>query len=761
MKYIVAASPNNAVFNETPARFMWFPNEGEGGYSILVYSANGTEPVFKFTGIETNYFTPDIAMPQGEYCWSLYKGEKLLEDRLPFVIAPNAVHTPLPSRKQRYEKIPLSHPRIRMTKEDIPKFRERIAGDLKSEWKDFTEKSLDTWLAKEVPHEPERYPGDVRVTALWRAMYMTCQDALYAVRHGAVAHRITGEKKYLDMAKSRLMAVAAWALDGPTGRPYNDEAAFRVIGALAWGYDWLYDDLDEDERRLVRECLLSRGRELFNYVTKDITIQVKLLDSHGIRSVSMALVPAALAIYGEEAEAQEWLNFAIEYYMTIYTPWGGYDGGWAEGPAYWQMGIAFALDALDCIEKATALKIYERPFFQNTGDFALNCYCRDLTRMAFGDISDLGDRPGLKAGFNMRRLSTMSKGPNRNFYAGYFEKAREQAEEEGLDAIQKYFYNYGWWDFRFDDLLFKFHHAPPEGACLPSGLSVKWFRDVDWVAVHSDMNNFDEHIAFMFKSSSYGSVSHSHGDQNAFVLHAYGEPLAIHSGHYIGFWSDMHVNWRRQTKSKNAILINGTGQFADLKKSSKAEELNGSGKSLFQALMDANGFIEDVREKDGSVYIRGNATEAYKPVVDSLEKYVRHVFFIGQKYFVLVDEVELSSEGALDFLMHTMRKVEIADNTFSYSGEKADMRVTFANGGNMAITQTDEFADVNEKETEGLAKQWHIKATTGKALSHKLVTLIEIGKAGTLGTIAFNRQGEKIVFDGGFTLALNDIGGSV
>jgi len=758
---------------------MWFPREGDGSYSISVFSAGKTEPVYQFSNISVNYFTPDIVMPAGSYAWNLYKDGALLEEKLPFTIAENAAPTPLPSRERRYENIPPRHPRIRLTKDDIPCFRERIEGDLKAEWEDFTKKSLDVFLDRAPHEEPQRYPDDVRVNTIWRAMYLTCQDMLYAVRHGAFAYKVLSaaksardEKKYLDMAKKWLFKAASWKLDGPTWRSYNDEAAFRITGTLAWGYDWLYDELNEEERCVIRENLLARGRELYDHITKNVEIQIKLLDSHGIRSVSMALIYAALALYGEEEDAKDWLNFAIEYYMTIYTPWGGNDGGWAEGPAYWQMGISFALDAMDCIERAIGLKIYKRPFFQNTGDYALYIYCRDLTRMAFCDMSDLGDRPGLKAGYNLRRLAATSNSPNRNYYLGYFEKAKEQAREEGIEHVEKQFYNYGWWDFRFDDLLFKFRFSTPENssigdttsASLPSGLSVKWFRDIDWVAVHSNMNDFDKHIAFMFKSSPYGSISHSHGDQNGFVLHAFGEPLAIHSGYYVGFWSEMHVKWRRQTISKNAILIDGIGQFADLRKKTKADELNGSGKSSFQALIDANGFIEDVQEKNGNVYIRGNAARAYQPVVDSVKKYLRHVFFINQNFFVIIDELELSREGTVDFLTHTLRKVEIADNAFLYKGEKADMRVTFINGGKMSISEGDEFTGVSEKETEGLAGQWHIRAAGGKAHSHKLVTLIETGKAGALNAVSFNQENDKIVFTGensGFTLSLNDIARSI
>ena len=44
---------------------------------------------------------------------------------------------------------------------------------------------------------------------------------------------------------------------GVTSRAYTDEWAYRVTNALAWGYDWLYDELSEEERVLVRAALLE------------------------------------------------------------------------------------------------------------------------------------------------------------------------------------------------------------------------------------------------------------------------------------------------------------------------------------------------------------------------------------------------------------------------------------------------------------------------------------------------------------------------
>ena len=140
--------------------------------------------------------------------------------------------------------------------------------------------------------------------------------------------------------------------------------------------------------------------------------------------------------------------------------------------------------------------------------------------------------------------------------------------------------------------------------------SVKWFRDIDWVAMHHRMDDPDEHIMLLAKSR-YGSMSHSHGDQNGFLLHAYGEPLAIEWILH-RFGSTMHMNWRRQTRSTNNILIDGHGQYA------------GKDKVL---CIEASGKVEQVDTSPGYGYTRMNATQAYLENVPYLERYVREIYF--------------------------------------------------------------------------------------------------------------------------------------
>ena len=717
MNYYVYDRPAGTASSENPPRFTWMPKGEETTYRIEVYDSSH-QLRYEFDPVPINFFTPDILMEPGSYTYRVLSGNREIVPEKAFSIQENASETPLPGRAGRYDAIK-NHPRIWLNESDIPILRSRVNDDLKPYWERFMETGVRPWLSMPPHTEPLPYPNGRRVIPIWRKMYTDCQEALYAVKHCAVAYKATGNPEYLAASKRWLLAIADWDTDGPTARSYNDESSFRITTALAWGYDWLYEELTPMEREKVKGVLLIRGRELYNYVREQIQIHIRLLDSHGVRSLSMTLVPAALALYGEEPEAEQWLNYTIEYFFTIFTPWGGDDGGWAEGPTYWQSGVSFFTEAISLIKKATGLDVFKRPFFKNTGDFILNTYCQDLRFMAFGDMSDLGDYPWLKAGYTMRILSAASGSPNRGRYAWYYNQALERGK--GTEGM---FYNYGWWNFDFDELFFHMLYEPVPCETPAPAMSVKWFHDVGWVCIHKNMADEKNHLAFYFKSSPYGSVSHSHGDQNAFVLHAFGEPLAIQSGYYIGFWSSMHTQWRRHTKSKNAVLIGGKGQFATLHQNTVAEERNGSAKSQFDNLMAANGTVEECTVRDGCVYITGDAANAYQKTVPGLRSIIRHVMFIAETFFVIVDEIELSQAEPVDWLLHGLHPFTLGDNRFSLVHNGVGLEVQFA-GCVMNMEQSNEFEGVDQEEIEGLAEQWHLKATTSEArCSHRIVSLL-------------------------------------
>ena len=551
--------------------------------------------------------------------------------------------------------------------------------------------------------EPAPYPDDRRVASIWRQTYIDCQEVIYAIRHQAIAGKILEDARLIDNARDWLLETACWDPDGTTSRSYTDEWAFRVVLALAWGYDWLHDDLSDAERTAVRRALLDRTRQVADHCIRNAQIHLFPFDSHAVRSVSSVLVPASLAMLGEEPEAEEWLHYAVEFLTTVYPPWGDADGGWAEGPHYWMTGMAYLTDAANLLRNAAGIDLYSRPFFQRTGDFPLFARAPDTRRATFGDDSTLGDLPCLKLGYNLRQFAGVTGNPA---YQWYFEEIRRNDP-----GTEKEFYNWGWWDLAFDDLLYA--HDFPEIEAVPPAAHdrLRWFRGIGWVAVQSGMGDPDRHIHFVMKSSPWGSISHSHGDQNAFCLAAFGEDLAIQSGHYVAFNSSMHRDWRRQTISKNSILLNGTGQYAGTDKA---------------RAMESAGRILDAREAEDHVFIRGDATSAYRSLSPEIESVVRDVYFIQDSYFVIVDQVDACEPVTLDWLFHTSAPADLGTTTFRYTGDRSGIygKFLWSEAGPPAITQVTGFPGVDPAETAGLAESSHLRAAFPAAVSHRVATLL-------------------------------------
>ncbi|MDO5416094.1 MAG: DUF4962 domain-containing protein [Lachnospiraceae bacterium] len=713
--------PDGETVYENPPRFCWMPEKDtdEGISYFLEYSGN---PEFsdsrRAEDIPYNFYTPEEAFAPGIYYWRYGVTGKEAVSRVRMVIVPEeAAKTPLPGRAVRYRTADMSHPRLWLNQKQIAEFKEALKTDPDyCGFAAFCRDSVETYENASFVKEPLPYPNNKKVISQWRQNYTTCQQALTFIRSLAVGGRIADRKDWMEKAKEGLMELAAWNVEGPTCRDYNDECSFRVAYALAFGYDWLYELLTEEEKEVIRRVLFLRIKQVADHVIIESRIHLSLYDSHAVRSLSSVLTPCCIALLDEEGLGAEkraivrgWLDYAIEYFSTIYTPWGGEDGGWAEGVKYWESGMAFVIEAMNTLKSFAGIDFYKRPFFKKTGDFLLYCNPVDTRRASFCDQSNLGKYPGHKAAFNIRQFGGASGNPA---YQWYFEQVFKREPEIDMD-----FFNAGWWDFAFDDMVYRHDYGDTSLTGTPEFDTVKWFRDTGWVAINEKMDDFDNHIFFLTKSSPYGCVSHSHGDQNGILLHAYGEPLLIESGYYIGFRSSMHLDWRRQTRSTNNILIDGQGQYAGM---DKVKQLH------------AVGQVEEVREKDGVVYIRENAAQAYQENVPDVTDVTREIYFVDHSYFVVVDTVEAGHPVSVDFTLHSLASFEISENQFALSMEKAELegRFVYVSSGMEGITQTDVFEGVNQEEIQGLDRQWHLTMRTGKAGRQVIITLLVPSKKG-------------------------------
>jgi hypothetical protein len=257
---------------ENPPRFSWLPDIDDASHYVLEVSTSAEfEPAAtrRYPGLAWNFFTPDETFAPGTYCWRYalwdeaegVPGSEWSAERF-FIQAEGLPETPVPSPAQRRGRVRAAHPRLWLDETELAAFGARVATHPPNCGRAiFFAKSVAPWMDRPIIAEPKPYPDNVRVASLWRQMYIDCQEVIYAIRHLAIAGRVLGDTRLLDRAREWLLAVAAWDTKGPTSRAYNDEAAFRVVVALAWGYDWLHDHLSEAERQTVRAVLLERTRE--------------------------------------------------------------------------------------------------------------------------------------------------------------------------------------------------------------------------------------------------------------------------------------------------------------------------------------------------------------------------------------------------------------------------------------------------------------------------------------------------------------------
>ena len=699
---------------ENPPRFTWLPVVEEEAKYCLRVSQNQAFPAQEtklYTNLGLNFMTPDSTFDAGKYFWSYAVWSEV--DKKPatqwsaireFTITEGLAEVPLASRENRYKSVDKTRPRLWLNQKQIASLKVSVKKDNNHiGWSKFVEKSVLPWMDREVMDEPAPYPNNTRVAPIWRQTYIDCQELIYAIRHLAISGHVLENKEHLERSKQWLMAAASWDPDGTTSRAYTDEWAFRVAVALAWGYDWLYDLLSEDEEQIVRKALMARTRQVADHVMINAKIHLFPYDSHAVRSVSAVLVPACIALWDKEEEAHEWLDYSVEFLSTVYSPWADNEGGWAEGPHYWMTGMAYLIEAATLLKNYLNIDLYQRPFLKKTADFPLYTKAPSTRRATFGDDSTMGDLVCLKVGYNVRQFAgTTGNGA----YQWYFDEVNRN--DPGTEMA---FYNYGWWDLNFDDLMYR-HDFQEVDSKVPKDLpKLRWFKGIGWVGIQHEMSDPNQHIHFVMKSSRFGSISHSHGDQNAFCLSAYGEDLAIQSGHYVAFNSSMHKDWRRQTRSKNAILINGLGQYADNDKS-KAIRSSGS--------------IIAAEERDDHIYIKADATPAYRTLNESVTCVEREVYFVQNSYFVIVDSIDADEPVEIDWLLHANNPFSLGENSFRNTGEKAGFygQVVWSEAGAPKLTQVTGFPNVDEADYEGLDISTHLNAKFPKSTRHRIATLL-------------------------------------
>ena len=268
----------------------------------------------------------------------------------------------------------LDHPRLYFTIEELPKLQKlRKSGVHAKIYKNLIE-SAD-WCLTKMPRK--EWIAPVSPDPIYENLY----DRFYAImgdlaitEHLSFAYALSGKKEYGEAARQWVLASCrAWQREAD-GTPDGGKAyaVSRLLKGVAVGYDVVYDQFTEEERKEIRQTL-ARITDLYyeKYFQTPAIAGPGFHTHHAIVEWSSFGV-AALALLGEEPKAQAWLDATVKKFEEHLLPTGlAPDGAQTEGGTFWASTMQSRIFFMDALRRVTGHDLFKRFEKQMNADLAL------------------------------------------------------------------------------------------------------------------------------------------------------------------------------------------------------------------------------------------------------------------------------------------------------------------------------------------------------------------------------------------------------
>jgi hypothetical protein len=659
-----------------PPGFTWTPHDNARSYLLEIRAARqGSTALQSLSAGEQTAYALSQPLKSGEYAWRVRyvgaDGKPYGASRLRlFNVPPGVTLLTMPEVAVLKQRLASVRPRLFLVSYHLATIRSAVATGEITPWNE-VRKLADAALEEKSYPDPI-LPPSVDKFAAWGEIFRPGKIASAHLARTALAYRLTSDPKYLAGARRWMMTLAGWDPRGVTSYDVRqrdgtigiDEAAMPILERMSLAWDWMGGELTAEEGAKVLAVVRERGMQILNLLHQQNFLTHPFSNHEGRALGFLGL--AGLSFLGDLPEADEWLDYVLRCYLTCYPCWGGDDGAYAQGTSYWSIYVYWLTDCLEAIHRATFVDVFRRPFYHETGYFTLYVQPPYAPRGAFGDGGDHG--PSEITRVLMDRFAEKFHDPTLKWYAESIPKTSGPTER--------------WRQWYIDDVMDVVTSRPERAKVRPSspkGLDgSRHFSSIGWVAMHSALGDARNDVWALFKSSRFGSFSHSHGDQNTFQLNAYGQALAIDSGYYPAYGSPHDTLWTRQTRAHNGILVNGRGQPP--------------------FVWDAQGKIE-VYERHGSVtVVRAQAAQAYNlpqtestaklwrenlkepipPMDPRVESFNRTVVFCASPphpMLIVHDFLRTSAPTTFDWLLHALNPLQAHAATGTITIQQGDARL--------------------------------------------------------------------------------------
>jgi hypothetical protein len=360
-------------------------------------------------------------------------------------------------------------------------------------------------------------------------------------------YRMTKDTRYSDRAIREMMTIAQLSNWNP---PHILDTA-EMTTALSIGYDWLYPILTVDQKRTIRAAITTKGISPFldlehaGKANWDNNIGQVVYGSETIGALATAEPddPSSMS------QAQEVLNDAgagMAQLAKHFAP----DGGFEEGPGYWNYATAYVTLYLSSLTSALGSDFgaSNYPGFSETGSYRIHSIGPTLLSADFGDSDpDTSAAPQMfwmARRFNHPQYSSQEKLTEQRLII----QTSSQKQSARFDMLGLFWYALGFPSHATVGLpLYRTFSRTDQGY-----MRLSWSDASTW---YVGFKGGDNH------------ASHRHLDLGSFVLDAMGQrwgvDLGIDPGTYRNAGRQWWTYYRLRTEGHNTVTVGTDNQDLD------------------------------------------------------------------------------------------------------------------------------------------------------------------------------------------------------
>lgn len=382
----------------------------------------------------------------------------------------------------------------------------------------------------------------------------------------AMVARLTDEPRYTLRAIAEMRAVSAFKDWNP--RHFLDTAEMTL--ALSVGYDWLFDQLDEQDRTMFADAIIHFGLRPSFTAPKE-----RLGWIHGSNNWNQichaGMVTGAIVIADREPElAREIIARAILCLpcgAAAYAP----DGAYPEGPMYWTYGTTFHVILADALEHfigdAAGTDAY--PGFLSSADYMVHVTAPSNLFYCYADC-----RP--KAGLNIPQTWFAKKTRRGDLLRGTLNMHNTDRTDEGYRHLPL--------ALLWRDPTLKTETTPALSWAGRGSMPVALFRSA-WD---------DPKATFVGIKGGAPNLSHAHMDIGSFVLEANGVRWAMDLGmqDYHGLEQVMDMWNQGQESMRWKVFRLGSESHNILRFDGAAQQVEGRGELMLYSESSAAAVID-------------------------------------------------------------------------------------------------------------------------------------------------------------------------